>query len=45
MTSTEYENALGVSNRTALNHLNKFTILGLAKRVGSGTATEYEVVS
>jgi len=45
VTSTEYENALGVSNRTALNHLNKFTILGLAKRVGSGTATEYEVVS
>jgi len=44
VTTGEYETALGVSNRTALNHLKKFTELGLAKRLGSGPSTEYQVV-
>ncbi|MGJ3244099.1 MAG: ATP-binding protein [Opitutales bacterium] len=43
VTTGEYETALGVSNRTALNHLKKFTELGLAKRIGSGPSTEYQV--
>jgi ATP-dependent DNA helicase RecG len=45
VTSGEYETALGVSNRTALNHLKKLTDLGLVKRSGSGPSTEYEVVT
>lgn len=45
VTSSEYETALGVSNRTALNHLNKFTELGLVKRSGSGPSTEYQVTT
>jgi len=44
VTSSEYESAMVVSNRTALNHLKKFTELGLAKRLGSGPSTEYQVV-
>ncbi len=45
VTSSEYETALGVSNRTALNHLNKFTDLGLIKRSGSGPSTKYQVTA
>jgi ATP-dependent DNA helicase RecG len=44
VTSSQYESALVVSNRTALNHLNKFSELGLARRLGSGPSTEYQVV-
>jgi ATP-dependent DNA helicase RecG len=44
VTSSEYETAMDVSNRTALNHLNKFTELGMARRLGSGPSTEYQVV-
>lgn len=44
VTSSEYESAMGVSNRTALNHLKKFTDLGLTKRIGSGPSTEYQVI-
>ena len=43
-TSSEYETALGVSNRNALNHLNKFIGFGLVRRVGFGPSTEYQVV-
>lgn len=45
VTSSEYEAALAVSNRTALNHLKKFADLGLVKRSGSGPSTEYQVVA
>jgi ATP-dependent DNA helicase RecG len=41
--SSEYEKEMGVSNRTALNHLSKFESLGLVKRRGSGNTTVYEV--
>ena len=44
VTTSEYENAMGVSNRTALNHLKKFAELGLAKRSGSGPSTKYQVL-
>jgi ATP-dependent DNA helicase RecG len=43
-TSTEYATALKVPNRTALNHLKRFTELGLLSRMGSGPATRYRVV-
>ena len=45
VTSSEYESALGVSNRTALNHLQKLAELGLVSRRGSGRSTEYQVIS
>lgn len=45
VTSSQYEMALGVSIRTALNHLNKFTEFGLVERFGSGPSTEYKVLS
>ncbi|PIQ59964.1 MAG: hypothetical protein COV99_12475 [Bacteroidetes bacterium CG12_big_fil_rev_8_21_14_0_65_60_17] len=45
VTTSEYEVAIDVSNRTALNHLKKFTKLGLLERFGSGPSTEYRVVS
>jgi ATP-dependent DNA helicase RecG len=44
VTSSQYESAMDVSNRTALNHLNKFTELGLARRLGSGPSTQYQVL-
>ena len=44
VTTSEYENAMGVSNRTALNHLKKFAELGLAKRSGTGPSTKYQVL-
>lgn len=43
VTTIEYQSAMNVSNRTALNHLMKFTKLGLVKRMGSGPSTEYQV--
>ena len=42
--TSEYESAMGVSNRTALNHLKKYTELGLTRRSGSGPSTEYKVI-
>lgn len=42
--TAEYEEALGVPNRTAKNHVKKFTELGLLLRLGAGRATRYEVV-
>lgn len=44
VTTGEYETAMAVSNRTALNHLKKFIELGLTKRLGSGPSTEYQVI-
>lgn len=45
VTSSEYVVALGVPSRTALNHLKHFTDLGLVRKLGSGPATRYEVVT
>ncbi len=42
-TSTEYATAMGVPNRTALNHLKRFTELHLLRKTGSGPATVYQV--
>lgn len=35
--------AMGVDERTARRHLNKFLALGLVEKVGAGPATEYRV--
>ena len=43
-TSTEYAEAMGVPNRTALNHLKRFTALGLLQKTGSGPKTQYRVL-
>jgi len=43
VTSREYEEALEVPNRTALNHLKRFTELGLLEKSGSGPSTRYRV--
>lgn len=43
-TSTEYATAIEVPNRTALNHLKRFTELRLLRKTGSGPATVYQVV-
>jgi ATP-dependent DNA helicase RecG len=44
VTTAEYQAALGSPNRTAKNHLNKLTKLGLLHMVGAGPATRYQVV-
>jgi ATP-dependent DNA helicase RecG len=44
VTTAEYQEALGVPNRTAKNHLRRLTALGLLKMVGAGRATRYEVM-
>jgi len=44
VTSSEYAAAMHVPNRTALNHLKRFTRLGLLRRTGSGPSTKYEVL-
>jgi ATP-dependent DNA helicase RecG len=43
VTSREYEEALEVPNRTALNHLKRFTELRLLEKSGSGPSTRYRV--
>lgn len=43
ITSVEYAAAMGVPNRTALNHLKRFSELGLIRKLGSGPATRYEM--
>jgi len=43
-TSTQYATAMEVPNRTALNHLKRFTGLLLLKKSGSGPATVYLVI-
>ncbi|MCB1674938.1 MAG: hypothetical protein KDI01_01520, partial [Halioglobus sp.] len=42
--SKEYASFLGVANRTALNHLKRFTELGLLEKTGSGPTTQYRVL-
>jgi ATP-dependent DNA helicase RecG len=42
--SSEYASAMGVPNRTALNHLRHFTGLGLVQMVGRARSVRYEVV-
>ena len=44
-TSGEYAAAMGIPNRTALNHLKRFIDLGLLQRSGTGRSTRYEVLS
>lgn len=44
VTTPEYEEAMGVPNRTAKNHIKKLVDLGLLRRKGAGPATFYEVV-
>jgi ATP-dependent DNA helicase RecG len=45
VTSKQYASALQLPERTALNHLQHFTKLQLVRRVGSGPATEYHLMS
>lgn len=40
----EYAEAIGVPKRTALNHLKRFTELGLLQKTGAGPATVYRVI-
>lgn len=42
-TSTEYATAMKVDKRTARRHLNQFLKLGLARKTGASTSTEYEI--
>ncbi|MFQ5702347.1 MAG: ATP-binding protein [Acidobacteriota bacterium] len=44
VTTAEYEEAMGIPNRTAKNHISKLVKLGLLRRKGAGPATFYEVV-
>ncbi|MBX9854206.1 MAG: hypothetical protein K2Y26_01705 [Gemmatimonadaceae bacterium] len=44
ITTAAYQEAMGVPNRTAKNHLGKFTKLGLLRMKGAGRATRYDVV-
>jgi ATP-dependent DNA helicase RecG len=44
VTTADYQEALGLPNRTAKNHISKFVELGLLRRQGAGPATFYEVV-
>ena len=44
ITTSEYEGAFGIPNRTAKNHIKKLVDLGLLRRIGAGPATAYEVV-
>lgn len=42
--STQYATALALEDRSARRHLSHFVALGLARKIGFGPATEYEVV-
>lgn len=42
--STEYASAMKVPNRTALNHLKRFSDLKLLEKIGSGPKTQYRVL-
>jgi len=42
-TSREYAEAMGIPDRTALNHLRHFAELDLLRRTGSGRNTRYQV--
>ncbi len=43
VTTAEYQEAMNLPNRTAKNHMKKFTDLGLLVMVGSARATQYKV--
>src|SRR3990172_3963963 len=45
VTSSEYATVMGIPNRTALNHLRRFTALGLLRRTSAGPSTRYDVLS
>jgi predicted ArsR family transcriptional regulator len=42
-TAAEYASAVGVQRRTALNHLQHFTELGLVARRGAARSTHYVI--
>ncbi len=42
--SSEYASGMNIPNRTALNHLKRFTGLNLLERTGSGPTTQYRVI-
>jgi predicted ArsR family transcriptional regulator len=44
VTAGEYQQAMGVPNRTAKNHLKRLTELGLLRMTGAARATLYEVM-
>jgi ATP-dependent DNA helicase RecG len=44
VTTAEYQGAMRLPNRTAKNHIKKFTELGLLRMIGAGRATRYEVI-
>lgn len=44
LTSRDYASAMEIPNRTALNHLKRFTDLGLLRREGSGPSTRYKIL-
>ena len=44
VSTAEYQEAMGIPNRTARNHMRKLCELGLLKPVGAGRARRYEVV-
>jgi ATP-dependent DNA helicase RecG len=44
VTTSEYQEAMGIPLRTARYHLKRLTDLGLLKMSGAGKATRYEVV-
>ena len=41
--SSEYAAGMKVDERTARRHLNQFLKLGLARKSGASTSTEYEI--
>jgi ATP-dependent DNA helicase RecG len=41
--SSEYAAKLGVDDRTARRHLNQFLKLGLVRKTGASTSTEYQI--
>lgn len=43
-TTAEYETAMEIPNRTALNHLKHFVELGFLEKEGAGSATQYRIV-
>ncbi len=43
-TTAEYQEAMGLPNRTAKNHIKRLADLGLLRRRGAGPTTFYEVV-
>jgi len=44
ITTADYEKAMDVPNRTALNHLKHFVELGFLAKEGAGSATNYRII-